>query len=51
MRAPNLKNDDVIPHWPSASLINVVVVGGQTDPYYQVGNLSYSRSVSIDKWM
>jgi hypothetical protein len=23
----------------------------QTNPYYQVANMSYSRSVSIDKWM
>jgi len=26
-------------------------VGGQTNPYYQVANMSYLRSVSIDKWM
>jgi hypothetical protein len=26
-------------------------VGGQTNPYYQVANMSYARSVSIDKWM
>jgi hypothetical protein len=31
-------------------MINVVVVGGQTNPYYQVANMSYSKSVSIDKW-
>jgi hypothetical protein len=50
-QAASLKDDDLIPRWANASLINVVVVGGQTNPYYQVGNLSYSRSVSIDKWM
>ncbi|HUA01587.1 MAG TPA: UGSC family (seleno)protein [Candidatus Aquilonibacter sp.] len=48
--AAALKDDDLIPRWGNKSLINVVVVGGQTNPYYQVANLSYSRSVSIDKW-
>lgn len=50
-QAASLTDDDLIPRWPSTSLINVVVVGGQTNPYYQVANMSYSRSVSIDKWM
>ena len=50
-QAATLKDDDLIPRWPSTSLINVVVVGGQTNPYYQVANMSYSKSVSIDKWM
>jgi hypothetical protein len=49
-QAATLK-DDLIPRWPSASLINVVVVGGQTNLYYQVANRSYSKSVSIDQWM
>ena len=31
--------------------IHVVVVGGQTNPYDQVANMSDSRSVSIDQWM
>jgi len=46
----DLKDDDLIPRWPNKEMINAVVVGGQTNPYYQVGNLSYARSVSIDKW-
>jgi hypothetical protein len=50
-QAAMLKDDDLIPRWPSTSMINIVVVGGQTNPYYQVANMSYSRSVSIDKWM
>ena len=50
-QAASLKDDDLIPRWPNKSLVNVVVVGGQTNPYYQVANLSYSKSVSIDKWM
>jgi len=54
MRGPhaaNLKDDDLIPHWPRPDMINIVVVGGQTNPYYQVANMSYLRSVSVDKWM
>jgi hypothetical protein len=47
----NLKDGYLIPRWPSVQSINVVVVGEQTNPYYQVANMSYSRSVSIDKWM
>jgi hypothetical protein len=50
-QAANLKDDDLIPRWPSVQAINMVVVGGQTNPYYQVANMSYSRSVSIDKWV
>jgi hypothetical protein len=49
-QAAVLKDDDLVTRWPSSSLVNVVVVGGQTNPYYQVANMSYSRSVSIDKW-
>jgi hypothetical protein len=54
MREPQaaaLKDDDLINRWPSPSLVNVVVVGGQTDPYHQVANMSCAKSVSIDKWM
>jgi hypothetical protein len=50
-QAANLKDDDLIPRWPSVQSIDMVVVGGQTNPYYQVANMSYSRSVAIDKWM
>ncbi len=49
-QAANLKPDDLIPHWPRPEMINMVVVGGETNPYYQVANMSYLRSVSIDKW-
>ncbi len=49
--AAELKDDDIIPHWPNPAMINIVVIGGQTNPYYQVANMSYLKSVSIDKWM
>lgn len=50
-QAANLKDDDLIPRWPGVRSINMVVVGGQTNPYRQVANMTHSRSVSIDKWM
>lgn len=46
-----LPDDAVIPRWPRASDINIVVVGGQTNAFFQGGSLSYSVSVSVDKWM
>jgi len=48
--AANLKDDDVIPKWPKADAFQFVVVGGQTNPYHQLANMSYRVSVSIDKW-
>lgn len=46
-----LPDDTVIPKFPHPSYINVVVIGGQTDPVSQVANMSYGKSISIDKWM
>jgi hypothetical protein len=43
-------DDTVIPWWPKPEDINLVVAGGQTNPFFQLGNLSYRVSVSIDKW-
>jgi len=45
-----LKDDEVLPKWPNASAFQFVVVGGQTNPYHQLANMSYRVSVSIDKW-
>jgi hypothetical protein len=43
--------DDVqIPVVPKPEDINLVVAGGQTNAFFQVGNMNYGRSVSIDKW-
>jgi hypothetical protein len=42
--------DTLIPWWPHPDDIVFVVAGGQTNPFFQVGNLSYRVSVSIDKW-
>ena len=49
--AANLKDDDVIPKWQKADAFTFVVVGGQTNPYHQLANMSYRVSVSIDKWV
>ena len=45
-----MPDDAVIPRWPHVSDINVVVVGGQTNAFFQGGCLSYGVSISIDKW-
>jgi hypothetical protein len=45
-----LPDDAQVPRWDRASAINMVVVGGQTNPYHMVANMRYSVSVSIDKW-
>ena len=45
-----MPDDAVIPRWPHRDDINVIVVGGQTNAFFQGGSLSYTVSVSIDKW-
>ena len=45
-----MPDDAIIPRWPHENDINVVVVGGQTNAFFQGGSLSYGVSVSIDKW-
>jgi hypothetical protein len=46
-----MPDDAIIPRWDRADRVNIVVAGGETNPYFQAGNLSLYRSVSIDKWM
>jgi hypothetical protein len=41
----------MVPYYQRADAYNFVVVGGQTNPYHMVGNMSYRVSISIDKWM
>jgi hypothetical protein len=45
-----MPDDAMIPRWPHENDINVVVAGGQTNAFFQGGSLSYTVSVSIDKW-
>jgi len=44
-------DDAQIPCWPKADNLDLVVAGGQTNAMFQIGNMNYSGSVSIDKWM
>jgi hypothetical protein len=47
---PNTPDDAMIPRYARADAYNFIVVGGQTNPYHMVANISYRGSVSIDKW-
>ena len=49
-QAAALTDDSTFPKWPNKDVFNFIVVGGQTNPYHQLGNMSYRLSVSIDKW-
>lgn len=42
--------DTMNPWFPSAKNINFVVCGGQTNAFFQIGNMNHGRSESIDKW-
>jgi hypothetical protein len=43
-------DDEMIPSYRKAGADNFVVVGGQTNPYHMVANMSYRVSISIGKW-
>ena len=45
-----LPDDTMIPRWAEADYVNIVVAGGQTNAFFQAGNLSYRGGNSIDKW-
>ena len=42
--------DTLIPFFPRATDINLVVCGGQANAFFQVANMNHERSASIDKW-
>ncbi|MCC6203275.1 MAG: hypothetical protein IT494_09755 [Gammaproteobacteria bacterium] len=46
-----LPDDALVPYWPSKDFIHVVVTGGQTNAFFQAGNLRHVRSISIDQWL
>jgi len=48
--AAGLTDDSVVPKWYRPDAFNFVVVGGETNPYHQIANMSYRMSVPIDKW-
>jgi hypothetical protein len=41
----------LVPFFPRATDINLVVCGGQANAFFQVANMNHGRSESIDKWM
>ena len=43
--------DTLIPFFPRATDINLVVCGGQANAFFQLANMNHERSTSIDKWM
>ncbi len=47
---PQTPDDARIPYYAKADSYNFVVVGGQTNPYHMVANVSYRVSVPIDQW-
>ena len=47
---PKTADDARVPYYQRADSYNFVVVGGQTNPYHMVANMSYRVSVSIDQW-
>ncbi|HKV05069.1 MAG TPA: UGSC family (seleno)protein [Candidatus Acidoferrales bacterium] len=47
---PQTPDDTMIPYYQRPESFNFVVVGGQTNPYHMVANMSLRASISIDKW-
>lgn len=50
VRDPQTPDDARIPYYAKPDSYNFVVVGGQTNPYHMVANMSYRVSVPIDLW-
>jgi hypothetical protein len=46
----SIPDDQRVPYYQRPDAYNFVVVGGQTNPYHMVANMSYRVSVSIDAW-
>ncbi len=46
-----LPDDAQVPRYTKPESFQFVVVGGQTNPYHMVANMSYRSSVSVDRWM
>ena len=47
---PQTPDDVRIPYYQRPDSYNFVVVGGQTNPYHMVANMSYRVSLPIDPW-
>ncbi len=45
-----LPPDSLIPHFPSKGMINIVVLGGETQEFWQLGDHTFVASTSVDAW-
>ncbi|MFC1533205.1 UGSC family (seleno)protein [Thermodesulfobacteriota bacterium] len=45
-----LPKDTAIPRFPTPNAINIVVVGGETNAFWQAGDFRHFKSASIDSW-
>lgn len=45
-----LPNDELIAPYNDPSQINIVVVGGETNPLWLTTDFTYTQSASVDKW-
>jgi hypothetical protein len=45
-----LPQDALIPRFPSPKSINIIVVGGGTNSFWQAGDFRYLGSASVDAW-
>ena len=41
----------MIPVWANPDCINIIVVGGETNPVWFAGDFGYLGSASIDEWL
>ena len=45
-----LPGDAVIPRFVSPETINIIIVGAETNPYWQAGDFLWQTTTSVDKW-
>ena len=45
-----LPKDALIPRFPGSKDINIVVVGGETNAFWQAGDFRYIGSALVDAW-
>ncbi len=45
-----LPKDTMIPFWATPDFIHIIIVGGETNPFWYAGDFGYIESASIDRW-
>ncbi|MBN1849414.1 MAG: hypothetical protein JW932_12605 [Deltaproteobacteria bacterium] len=45
-----MPGETLIPRFPFPESVKIVVVGGETNAFWQAGDFRYQKSVSIDQW-